>query len=94
MLLKIDLCKAYNSLEWDFLYLSLKAWGFSEKFQKLIMSCVSLVHYSLLLNGSINNNFKPSCGLCQGDLLSPFLFIICTEFFSSMMVAVEGSGQL
>lgn len=60
MLLKGDMKKAYDRLEWGFLSKVLDAWGFSEGVQRLIHSCVSTVQYSLLLNGGIAGSFTPS----------------------------------
>lgn len=73
--------------------MSLQAWGFSANFRKMILSCVTTVQYSLPLNGSVSGSFRPSRGLHQGDPLSPFLFILCTEMFSRMVAAEERMGR-
>ena len=51
LLMKIDLKKAYDRLEWSFVDRSLSAWGFSEDFRRIILNCLSSVEYSLLING-------------------------------------------
>lgn len=53
--------------------------GFSNNMIKTIMKCVSIVSYSILINGSLTNYFRPSRGIRQGDLISPYLFILCVE---------------
>lgn len=81
MIIKMDLKKAYDQLEWNFLDKTLDVWGFSKDFRWMIRSCVSLVRFSLLLNGSIYGSFHLERSLCRGDPLSPLLFILCSEIF-------------
>lgn len=50
--------------------------------------------YSLLLNGSPFGHFIPSRGLRQGDSLSPYLFILCSEVISRLMFRAERWGTL
>ena len=40
---KLDFQKAYDRLEWNFLILVLKAFGFSDKFIVMIKQCLSIV---------------------------------------------------
>lgn len=43
------------------------------------MECVSGPSMSILWNGEKTESFKPLRGLRQGDLLSPYLFVLCME---------------
>lgn len=63
MIMKLDMKKAYDRLEWGVLVKVMRAMRFNEKFQRLIHSCVNSVTFSLLLNGNIMRNFKPDRGL-------------------------------
>lgn len=54
-------------------------------FSKLIMKCVTSTTFQILINGNPYPIFRPSCGIRQGDSLSPFLFLICAEGFSGMI---------
>lgn len=51
-LLKIDRRKAYDTLNWDFLKDIMIALNFPHRFVKIIMSCVTSTHYSLIVNGT------------------------------------------
>lgn len=72
----------------------MRALGFDEKWIKLIMTCVSTVSYSILVNGRPRSTFTPSRGLRQGDPFSPYLFLFCAKGLSSLLTSVERKGEL
>ncbi|KAL0322039.1 UNVERIFIED_CONTAM: Transposon TX1 uncharacterized protein [Sesamum calycinum] len=49
--LKVDLRKAYDTVEWDFLLATLQLFGFPPTFTRWIEECVTSPHFSLYLNG-------------------------------------------
>ncbi|XP_026410850.1 uncharacterized protein LOC113306079 [Papaver somniferum] len=61
--IKLDMSKAYDKLEWSFLEKVLRKMGLAENWIKLINQCVSTVSYSVLLKGSPTVFFQPEKGL-------------------------------
>ncbi|XP_074290503.1 uncharacterized protein LOC141617216 [Silene latifolia] len=84
-MLKVDLKKAYDSLNWEFLEQMLISLNFPQQFTGKIMECVRSASYSLSLNGEIFGYFKGRKGLRQGDPLSPLLFKISMEYLSRVL---------
>lgn len=72
----------------------MKHLGFHTEWIVLIMRCVCSVSYSVCLNGVQGEWFSPSRGLRQGDPLSPFLFLICAEGFSTLIDDARTNGRL
>ncbi|XP_055959779.1 uncharacterized protein LOC130014847 [Mercurialis annua] len=83
--LKLDISKAYDRIEWQFLEFILAKWGFGHQFIRWIMQCVSTVTFSIQINGGCHGYFTPSRGLRQGDPLSPLLFVLCSQGLSFLI---------
>ncbi|KAL0378617.1 UNVERIFIED_CONTAM: putative mitochondrial protein [Sesamum radiatum] len=94
MALKLDISKAYDKVMWSFLRQVLHKLGFHEYFIELVLLCVSSVSYSVMLSGRQFGKLIPERGLREGDPLSPYLFLLCTEALSSLITKAETSGQL
>ncbi|GKV23775.1 hypothetical protein SLEP1_g33471 [Rubroshorea leprosula] len=82
MIFKIDLHKAFDSVDWTFLQLVLQDFNIPTPLIRLIMFLVSSLQLSVLWNGEQLPPFNPQRGLRQGDPLSPYLFIMCMERLS------------
>ncbi|XP_056695791.1 uncharacterized protein [Spinacia oleracea] len=62
-LMKIDLQKAYDTVNWQFLQEMLEHLDFLQHFVNLVMQCVSTPMFSLMFNGSMHGFFKSKRGL-------------------------------
>ena len=83
--LKSDLSKAYDRIEWNFIYKILSSMGFPQNWLIPVMNCISSLRYAVLFNG-FHGPFKHQArGIRQGDPLSPFIFILIQESLSRFL---------
>ena len=94
MAVKTDISKAYDRLEWKFLEDTMISMRFDVKWINWIMKCVSSVTFSVLVNGSPYGHITPSRGIRQGNPLSPFLFILCSEVLSHLLTTATTINKL
>ena len=72
----IDFEKAFDKLEWSFLFNTLKMFNFGDNLIKWVKVC----YHNIL--SCVMNNGHSSCGLRQGCPPSHLLYIICSEILN------------
>ena len=92
--IKLDMEKAYDRVEWNFLEATLLTMRFPINLVNTIMLCVRSVSLSVLINGSPSKKIYPKRGIRQGDPLSPYLFIICAEVLSGLIASYQDHGKI
>lgn len=90
--MKIDIAKAFDSAQWDFLLNILKVLQLPTKFIHWINLCISTSSFSVQVNGELTSFFRSGRRLRQGCSLFPYIFVICMNVLSMMLnkAAVEG----
>ncbi|KAL5559056.1 hypothetical protein UlMin_035267 [Ulmus minor] len=86
--------KAYDRLSWDFVKQVLAAFGFSHCWIQWISICLSTVNMKLLINRLLFGDIKPKRGLQKGDPISPYIFILCTEVLSRLLLKKAEGGDI
>jgi len=86
VVLKLDMEKAYDRIEWSFIRQCLEQLGFHPQWIHWIMECITSDSYSLLVNDEPTGMIHPTRGIRQGDPLSPYIFIRCMEALSQALL--------
>jgi hypothetical protein len=92
--LKIDISKAFDTLEWSFLLNVLKQFGFNETFCNWILVILKSAYLSISINGKAHGYFNCTRGVRQGDPLSPLLFCLAEDVLSRSISKLVSDGKL
>ena len=99
---KLDFVKAYDSIDWCFLWWVLRRRDFPETWVRWVNQCVWTNVFAVLVNGKPQGGWiHPQRGIRQGCPLAPLLFImavdtlaVCTErlYMGGMMSGFQTAG--
>jgi len=77
ILLFIDFEKAFDSLEWNFIFICLEIFGLGHSLARWVETFYSNVSSCIINNGSFSGNFELSRGVRHIAIgMSPYLFVI------------------
>ena len=79
---QIDFEKAFDSIEWPFLFKTLKSFGFGEKFINWIHTFYNDISSCVGNNGFYSNYFKLKRSIRQGCPISALLFLLVAEILA------------
>ena len=80
--IKVDIRKAFDTLDWKFLIAVLGKFGFNNLFCDWILAILRSARLSILVNGNAVGFIPCNRGVRQGDPLSPLLFCLAEEALS------------
>ena len=89
---KIDLTKAFDSINREFVHYIMHCMGFPAKWTNWIKECIQRPMFSIMINGSSSSYFSSSRGIRQGDPISPYIMVM--EFWTIHMNLAIASGAL
>ncbi|XP_019455110.1 PREDICTED: uncharacterized protein LOC109356233 [Lupinus angustifolius] len=92
--LKLDIKKAFDTIDWRFLLDTLKAFGFSNSFINWVGVILNSAKLSISVNGHLVGFFSCKIGVRQGDPLSPLLFCLAEDVISRGLTKLLESGKI
>lgn len=93
-LFKLDISKAFDSVNWSFLIDLLTHMGFSKRWINWISMILSSASTKIICNGSPGHRICHARGLRQGDPLSPLIFVLVMEALNALFKLADERGLL
>jgi len=92
LFLKLDISKAFDSMDWSFLLEILSHLGFGPAWRTIISNLLHTASTQIMLNGEPGHSISHQRGLRQGDPLSPMLFILVVDVLNNLFLKAEAEG--
>ncbi|KAJ3701906.1 hypothetical protein LUZ61_005611 [Rhynchospora tenuis] len=93
-LLKADINKAFDKLDWSFLKLAMQHLNVPTKIINIMMSSYARARITIHINGRGDGFMSPTQGLRQGCPMSPYVFIISMEVLSRLLQKAMSGGVI
>ena len=94
MAMKLDMSKVYDRVEWELLMKIMERMGFHSRWRGRIYECISTISFSIMVNGESRGNIVPTRGLRQKDVLSLYLFLLCSKGFNGLIHHAVNEGKI
>ena len=92
---KVDFSKAYDSIDWSFLWNVLRRRGFPETWIRWVKQCVTTVSCAILVNGRPQGGWiHPQRGIRQGCPVTPLLFILAADAVAVCTLQLCSRGHI
>ena len=92
--MKLDISKAFDSVDWAFLLEIMSHLGFGTVWRNLISNLLQSASTQVILNGELGSFISHQRGLHQGDPLSPMLFILVMDVLNNIFAEAVSEGLL
>ena len=79
LIISLDQTKAYDRVEWNFLFKVLEEFNFGPNFIHMIKTCYTTIESFIKVNGYTSIYFNLSRGIRQGCPISTLLYVLVAE---------------
>ena len=83
IIMQLDFEKAFDSIEWNFIFEALKKFNFGDQFIEFVRCCYTNIQSCVQNNGFTTKWFELERGVRQGCPLSCLLFILSVEIMGN-----------
>lgn len=92
--LKLDFSKAFDMVDWKFLFRAMSTLGFPQEFICMTRMLLEGAEANVKVNGSVSPPFSINRGVRQGCPLAPYLFLIAAEVLNAMVKKGMDEGRV
>jgi hypothetical protein len=94
LFIKLDIAKAFDNVQWEYLLEVMEQLGFEQQWRDIIALLWGSTSSHILLNGAAGRPIQHGRGLRQGDPLSPLLFILAMDPLQKLLDLATQAGLL